>query len=71
MEEARRQGKAPPEPEEYAPRDRSRDIKNPMDPDLGWNALGIRPPFLADVPSGDTEYMDQEDDTQGPWSGDG
>ncbi len=70
VEEARRQGKAPPEPEEYVPRDRSRDIKDPTDSDLGWNALGIRPPILADVSSVDDEYIDHGDDTQGSWNGD-
>lgn len=55
VEEARRQGKAPPEMEDYEPRDRSRDIQDPKDPDLGWNALGITPPFLEAEESEETE----------------
>ena len=33
---------------EYEPRDRMNDIKDPTDPDLGWNALGITPAFLSE-----------------------
>lgn len=45
-EQARREGRRPPDPEDFEPRDRSGDIRSPDDPDLGWNALGITPPFL-------------------------
>ena len=48
LEEARRRGKPPPDMDEYEPRDRSRDIRDAEDPDLGWNALGVRPAFLSE-----------------------
>lgn len=48
---AKANGTTPPEMNDYHPRDRSNDITDPKDPDLGWNALGITPPFLnEDVP---------------------
>lgn len=46
VEQARREGRVPPDKDEYEPRDRSGDIQSPEDPNLGWNALGISPPFL-------------------------
>ena len=47
VELAKKEGRIPPTLKDYNPDDHSRDIKNPAtDPDLGWNALGIRPPFL-------------------------
>ena len=52
LEEARRKGKSPPEMGDYEPRDRSRDIMDPADPDIGWNALRISPPFLLESEEG-------------------
>ena len=47
VEVAKKEGRIPPALKEYVPSDHSRDIKNPAtDPELGWNALGIQPPFL-------------------------
>ena len=46
VEQARKEGRVPPDMDEYEPRDRSGDIQSPEDPNLGWNALGISPPFL-------------------------
>ena len=49
VELAKKEGRIPPPLEAFKPRDKSRDIEDPAtDPDLGWNALGIRPPFLEE-----------------------
>ena len=56
-------GETSPEMSEYIPRDRNTDIRDPSDPDLGWNVLGIEPPFLSeDAASGS---VTQEQDTWG------
>ena len=48
VEMAKKEGRTPPTLREYIPPDHSRDIEEPAtDPELGWNALGIRPPFLT------------------------
>ena len=47
VELAKREGRIPPPLESITIRDKSMDIEDPAtDPELGWNALGIRPPFL-------------------------
>ena len=47
VELAKKEGRTPPTIKDYIPEDHSRDIENPAtDPELGWNALGIQPPFL-------------------------
>ena len=56
-------GESSPEMNEYIPRDRSRDIRDPSDPDLGWNALGIEPPFLSENAA--SGAVTQEQDTWG------
>ncbi len=48
IDEAKKEGREPPTMNEYEPRDRMNDIKDPTDTDLGWNALGITPPFLSE-----------------------
>ena len=49
VKEAEKAGEEPPEIEEIEPRDRSGDIDHPLtDPDLGWNALELKPPFLEE-----------------------
>ena len=47
-EMARKEGKAPPKMEEYEPRDRSNDILDLTDPNLGWRALGVEKPDFSD-----------------------
>ena len=47
VEVAKREGRIPPACDEFNPRNNRTDIQNPAtDFDLGWNALGIQPPFL-------------------------
>ena len=47
VELAKREGRIPPPLESITIRDKSMDIEDPAtDPELGWNALGIHPPFL-------------------------
>jgi len=47
--EAEKTGEESTPMEEFEPRDRDDDIEHPLtDPDLGWNALGITPPFLEE-----------------------
>ena len=48
VEQANKEGKTPPTLEEVEERYTKNVIRHPaIDYDLGWNALGIRPPFLA------------------------
>lgn len=70
-------GEIPPEMHEYIPRDRSTDICDPSDPDLGWNALGIEPPFLAEAAVSDPNWTEQHLNEEGEsqtiadeWDGD-
>jgi hypothetical protein len=65
VELAKKEGRIPPPLEAFVPRDKSRDIKDPAtDPDLGWNALGIRPPFLEECMEQDSQSENEsmEDD---------
>ena len=46
---AKKEGRESPKIEDYEPRDSTNDIEHPAtDQDLGWNALGILPPFLEE-----------------------
>ena len=63
IDEAKKAGREPPKMDEYEPRDRLGDIKDPTDPDLGWNALGITPPFLNEDASDANEDRNEDMDT--------
>ena len=63
VEMAKREGRIPPPLESIMIRDKSMDIEDPAtDPELGWNALGIRPPFLNGGEEMDASEANQSDD---------
>ena len=63
VELAKREGRIPPPLESIMIRDKSMDIEDPAtDPELGWNALGIRPPFLSGGDEMDASEANQSDD---------
>ena len=63
VELAKREGRIPPPLESITIRDKSTDIEDPAtDPELGWNALGIRPPFLNGGDEFDSSEANQSDD---------
>ena len=63
VELAKREGRIPPPLESITIRDKSMDIEDPAtDPELGWNALGIRPPFLSGGDEMDASEANQSDD---------
>ena len=63
VELAKREGRIPPPLESITIRDKSMDIEDPAtDPELGWNALGIRPPFLNGGDEMDASEANQSDD---------
>ena len=63
VEMAKREGRIPPPLESIMIRDKSMDIEDPAtDPELGWNALGIRPPFLSGGDEMDASEANQSDD---------
>ena len=63
VELAKREGRIPPPLESITIRDKSTDIEDPAtDPELGWNALGIRPPFLSGGDEMDSSEVNQSDD---------
>ena len=63
VELAKREGRIPPPLESFTIRDKSTDIDDPAtDPELGWNALGIRPPFLDGGEEGASQDEGQTDD---------
>ena len=63
VELAKREGRVPPPLESITIRDKSTDIEDPAtDPELGWNALGIRPPFLSGGDEMDFAEANQSDD---------
>ena len=63
VELAKREGRVPPPLESITIRDKSTDIEDPAtDPELGWNALGIRPPFLNGGDEFDSSEANQSDD---------
>ena len=63
VELAKREGRVPPPLESITIRDKSTDIEDPAtDPELGWNALGIRPPFLSGGDEMDASEANQSDD---------
>ena len=63
VELAKREGRIPPPLESIMIRDKSMDIEDPAtDPELGWNALGIRPPFLNGGDEVDSSEANQSDD---------
>ena len=63
VELAKREGRIPPPLESITIRDKSTDIEDPAtDPELGWNALGIRPPFLSCGDEMDASEANQSDD---------
>ena len=63
VELAKREGRIPPPLESIMIRDKSMDIEDPAtDPELGWNALGMRPPFLSCGDEMDASEANQSDD---------
>ena len=63
VELAKKEGRIPPPLEGAYLRDNSTDIEDPAtDPELGWNALGIRPPFLSGGDYEDSSDADQTSD---------
>ncbi len=63
VELAKREGRIPPPLESITIRDKSTDIEDPAtDPELGWNALGIRPPFLNGGEEMSPSEANQSDD---------
>jgi hypothetical protein len=63
VELAKREGRVPPPLESITIRDKSTDIEDPAtDPELGWNALGISPPFLSCGDEMDASEANQSDD---------
>ena len=63
VELAKKEGRIPPPLEGAYMRDKSTDIEDPAtDPELGWNALGIRPPFLSGGDYEDSSDADQTSD---------
>ena len=63
VELAKREGRVPPPLESITIRDKSTDIEDPAtDPELGWNALGIRPPFLNGGEEMSPSEANQSDD---------
>ena len=63
VELAKREGRIPPPLESITIRDKSMDIEDPAtDPELGWNALGIRPPFLNGGDGMSPSEANQSDD---------
>ena len=63
VELAMSEGRIPPPLESIMIRDKSMDIEDPAtDPELGWNALGIRPPFLSGGDEMDASEANQSDD---------
>ena len=63
VELAKREGRVPPPLESITIRDKSTDIVDPAtDSELGWNALGIRPPFLSCGDEMDASEANQSDD---------
>ena len=63
VELAKREGRIPPPLESITIRDKSMDIEDPAtDPELGWNALGIRPPFLSGGDEMDASEANQSED---------
>ena len=63
VELAKKEGRIPPPLEGAYLRDNSTDIEDPAtDPELGWNALGIRPPFLNGGEEMSPSEADQSDD---------
>ena len=63
VELAKREGRIPPPLESITIRDKSMDIEDPAtDPERGWNALGIRPPFLSGGDEMDASEANQSDD---------
>ncbi|MBR6172801.1 MAG: hypothetical protein IKQ49_06475 [Eubacterium sp.] len=66
VELAKKEGRIPPPLEGAYLRDNSTDIEDPAtDPELGWNALGIRPPFLNGGDEVDSSEANQSDDAEG------
>ena len=63
VELAKKEGRIPPPLEGAYLRDNSTDIEDPAtDPELGWNALGIRPPFLGGGDATDSSDVTQTGD---------
>ena len=63
VELAKKEGRIPPPLEGAYLRDNSTDIEDPAtDPELGWNALGIRPPFLGGGDAADSSDVTQTGD---------
>ena len=63
VELAKKEGRIPPPLEGAYLRDNSTDIEDPAtDPELGWSALGIRPPFLSGGDYEDSSDADQTSD---------
>ena len=63
VELAKKEGRIPPPLEGAYLRDNSTDIEDPAtDPELGWNALGIRPPFLSGGDDADSSDVTQTGD---------
>ena len=66
--QARKEGREPPALDDYLQEKSRREIRHPAtDMSLGWNALGIRPPFLQDTGEAEDRHLKTEKPDKDGW----